>query len=197
MKRFGTILMTGLLALLAAGAETARAAQSPAQTPQQQQNQVQQLIADVYVTRFNNSVGLNDEQFLKVASFVRQFIQMRFRVANQRSILSQRRSQLLEQPEPPEAEVRQLSDDTAQLERQAGNMESNFVAKVRAELTPRQVLLINEFNRRFFDEDLPKLIESVRAEVAASGRRPAANGARNNRNAPLAPGDAFRGGQKR
>jgi hypothetical protein len=207
MKRFGTILMTGLLAILGttgiaeAGPrqrQQERLAQQqqnqPVNQQQQQQNQVQQLIADVYVNRFQSTVGLSEEQFLKVGGFIRQFIQMRFRVANQRNMLNQRRTQLLEQADPSEAEVRQLSDETAQLERTVGNMETTFIAKIQAELTNRQILLVRTFNMQFFEEDLPRLIERVRADVAERGRppRPNANGARNNRNAPV-PADTFRG----
>jgi len=211
MKRLGIILMTALLTIPAmagigvAGPRQQRQLQrqeAKAQqlTPEQQQNRVQQLIADVYVNRFQNGVGLSDEQFLKVGTFIRQFIQMRFRIANQRNTLNQRRTQLLEQPDPSETEVRQLSDDTAQFERTVGNMESVFLSKIQAELTPRQILMVPTFNKRFFEEDLPKLIETARAEFAARGQappvRPNANAARNTKSNAQAPADAFRGGKK-
>jgi len=201
MKRFGAMIVMGFLALsVASGIAEAgpRQQRNQAQTPQQQQNQVQQLIELVYVNRFQNTVGLSDEQFLKVGTFIRQFIQMRFRIANQRNALIQRRTQLLEQADPPEADVRQLGEDTAQLERTVGNMESNFIAKIQAELTPRQILLVRTFNARFIEEELPRLIETVRAEVGARGRgqaaRPNANGAR--RNNALTPADSLPAGKK-
>jgi hypothetical protein len=201
-KRFGILLITGLLAIPAltgiakAGPRQqqqrpAQAQQNQVQNQQQQQNRVQQLIADVYVNKFQNTLGLSDEQFLRVGTSIRQFIQTQFRVANQRNILNQRRTQLLEQTDPPEAEVRQLSEDTAQLQRTVGNMETNFVARIQAELTNRQILLVRDFNSRFFEEELPKLIETVRAEVEARGRttRPNANRQQNN---PSLPGNALR-----
>lgn len=195
MKRFGAMILLGFLAMpVASGIAEAgpRQQRNQAQTPQQQQNQLQQLITDVYVNRFQNTVGLSDEQFIKVGMFIRQFIQQRFRVANQRNVLNQRRAQLLEQADPPEEDVRQLGEDTAQLERQVGNMESNFIAKIQAELTPRQRLLVRTFNARFIEEELPRLIETVRAEIGARGQgqavRPNANGAR--RNNALTPADS-------
>jgi len=207
MRRLGTIVVMGFLALPVASViaeagprqqrlEQQQQKQAP-NPQQQQQNQVQQLIADVYVNKFQSTVGLTDEQFLKVGTFIRNFIQMRFRVANQRNLLNQRRTQLLEQPDPPEAEVRQLGEDTAQLDRTVGNMETNFIAKIQAELTPRQRLLVPTFNARFFEEELPRLIETVRAEVGArQGQvvRPNANGARKNN--AQAPVDSFRGGKR-
>jgi hypothetical protein len=203
MKRFGTVLMMGFLAIPAltgiaeAGPRQqqqrlAQAQQNQGLNQQQQkQNQVQQLIADIYVNRFQNTLGLSDEQFLRVGTFIRQFIQQRFRAANQRNILNQRRTQLLEQTDPPEAEVRQLSQDTAQFERNVGNMESTFISKIQAELTPRQILLVRDFNSRFIEEELPKLIESVRAEVEARGQGPRANTNRQQNNQAL-PGSTLR-----
>jgi hypothetical protein len=70
--------------------------------------------------------------------------------------------------------------------------------KIRADLTETQRTLFYVFNRKFFAEKLPGLIERARAQTgtqAAPQTRPAANPNRQNQNGPNR-GEAFREQQK-
>jgi hypothetical protein len=158
---------------------------------QNQNNRAQQLIMDFYLSSFRSTVGLNEDQFLKVRPDVRQFIQNRFRVATQRSQLNQRLTELLSQANPSESEVQQLQEDLAQLELTAGRAQNNLINRVRPVLTARQVLMVLDYNKSFFEEQLPRLLERAREENAARGQAPQQTGPNNNKNkAPV--GDSFR-----
>jgi len=196
MKRAGLVLASLVLWGSAAIAQpaTQQRRQAAAQAdPAVRQDRALQLIADVYVTQFQSTVGLNEEQYLRVGMPVRQFVLSRFRVANQRAALNQRRAELLALSDPSQAEVQKLSDDIAQFERRASNTENDFITRIRSELSPRQVLLVLEFNKSFFQEKLPQLLERARAEAASRGQtarpnRPNANRGKN----PAPPVESFR-----
>ncbi len=193
MTRRPALVLVGVLAI-AVGVAEAKASQraDPPAQQNQQQNQIQQLIADVYVNQFQSTVGLSEDQFLKVGTYIRNFIFLRFRIANQRDALNQRRARLLEQTDPSEADVRQLSEEMAQFDRTVGNQENQFIAKIQAELTPRQLLLVRPFNATFFEERLPRLIERARAQAAARGKTPGRpNGNPARRRDAQTPADAF------
>ena len=154
-----------------------------------------QLISDVYVANFRSTIEMSDDQYLKIGNFLREFIRNRFRVANQRVLLNQRRTELLGQSDPSEAEVQRLGNDLAQLERNAANFENNFQTRIATELSPKQVLLVMQFNKTFFEQRLPQLLERARAEAQTRGQqaqpiRPNANKNKNKTTAPA--GDTFR-----
>jgi hypothetical protein len=155
----------------------------------ERQNQVQQLIMDLYVSQFQAEVQLSEDQFLRIGTFVRQFIQMRFRAANLKQNLDQRLNELLSQKDPSENEVQRLTEEKFQFERNVANSENNLLTRIRPELTARQVTLVFAFNKMFFEERLPQLLERARASVAPRGQPPAQRP--NNRDAAR-PGDAFR-----
>src|SRR5262245_12348173 len=140
------------------------------QAPQNQLQQIQQSLADLYLSDFRSQIELNEDQFLNAAPIIRQFIQMRFRAANRRENLNQRLNRLLSQSNPSEAQVQQLIDEKAQLESQSAGMEVWFVNTLRPHLTTRQVPRVLDFNRTFFNERLPDLINRAREMAAVNSR---------------------------
>jgi len=164
MRRlFMAIAIAGLLTM------SALAQVTDVSPEQKQAQQIQQRIAELYVSDFRNEVQLTDDQFLKLGPNIRQFIMNRFKNAERRRDLTQQREQLLGQPNPSDADVQKLNEDTAQFERQSAMAEANFLGRIRSELTPRQQLLIPQFNRKFFDERLPDLLRRAR-ELAGPPR---------------------------
>lgn len=162
---------------------------------QNQNNRAQQLIIDVYLQNFRKEIDLSEDQWLKVGVPIRNFIQTRFRVANQRVQLHQRLADLLTQANPSETEVRQLKDDLAQLEQTASRAQNNLLNRLGADLSPKlsplQELKVMDFNKTFFEEQLPRLLERVREEAAARGQAP--QQARPNANKNKAPAvESFR-----
>jgi hypothetical protein len=162
---------------------------------QNQNNRAQQLIIDVYLQNFRREIDLSEDQWLKVGQPIRNFIQTRFRVANQRAQLNQRLMELVSQANPSETEVRQLKEDLAQLELTASRAQNNLLNRLSADLSPKlsplQEVKVIAFNTTFFEEQLPRLLERVREEVAARGQAPQQQ--RPNANKNKAPAtDSFR-----
>jgi hypothetical protein len=163
-----------------------------------QMQQVRQGIVDLYLSDFRREVELTEEQFLKLNPLIREFIQERFRRANQRQQLKQRQDHLLSQRNPGEADVQRLSEDQERFESETATLENRFVAGMRSDLTARQALLVRRFNRTFFEEKLPGLIERARVAAAEATRgqqqRPAATrgGNPNRRKEPARSGNALR-----
>jgi hypothetical protein len=178
-----------------------------------QAQQLRQQITDLYLSDFKNEVELTDDQFLKLNMPLRQFMRTRFQAPADRQALNQRLDQLLSQPNPSEADVQKLTEEIAKHDREVGTVDARFLARFGSELSPRQQLLLQQFNRRFFNEKLPGLISQARernaAAAAARGQkqRPAAGAAKQNPprpnatrpNAPVRPenGNALRGGTNR
>jgi hypothetical protein len=201
MKRLYAIaIVLGLLSVPAFGQaiqpETDQRAAAAGSDPAQLR-QLQQRITSLYLSDFRNSVELTEEQFIQLEPVIRQFIQMRFERANQRELLKQRQEFLLNQTEPSDGDVKQLAEDQANFERQTANQESRFIERLRsaAELSPRQALLVPRFNRAFFDERLPQIIERAREAAAAPRGQPqrpaAARGNANRGREPARSGNAF------
>ena len=140
--------------------------------PENQARQLQQLIVDFYLSDFRREVTLSDDQFLALAPEIRRFMQMRFRVANQRRMLLERQNQMLKQPSLSDAEVRRLTEQQAQLDAEAGTLETRLIRRLRGQLTDRQILLVRPFNMRFFNETLPGLVERARDRATTRGQRP-------------------------
>jgi hypothetical protein len=172
-----------------------------------QAQQIQEQIIDLYLSDFKNEVELTDEQFLKLNMPLRRFMRMRFQAPQRRQELNQRLDQLLSQPNPSEADVQNLTEEIAKHDREVGTMDARFLANFGSELLPRQRLLLQQFNRKFFNEKLPGLISQARERNAAAGQgqrqRPAAGAAaKQNATRPNAParqgnGNALRGGANR
>ena len=166
-----------------------------------QAQRIQEQITDLYLSDFKNEVGLTDEQFLKLNLPLRNFMQMRFRAPARRQALNQRLTELLNQPNPPEPEVQKLTEEIAQFDRQVGTQEARFLERFGPELSVRQRGQLLQFNRKFFNEKLPGLINQARERNAAAARdqkqRPAAGAAAKQNqgrpNAPARSGNALRG----
>ena len=172
MKALGVLVLVFLMSLplwAAPGLQEKQAAPRPAAQANRAQ-QIQNRIADLYLSDFRNALELTDEQFLKLGPIARRFIQMRFQAANQRERINQRLDQLLSQPDPSDEDVRQLSDEKERFERNAGNLEGRLVANVRADLTARQIARIYDLNRKFFEEKLPRLLEQARSQINPQAR---------------------------
>jgi hypothetical protein len=211
MKRFGLLFtLAGLFALPALAEKTAaepqqavrpnvRAAQQqqsvPPQRPnaqQQLQNQIRVTISDYYKRKFQEAVELSDEQFIKMSFFIQSFIDMRFNAAMRRDAINQRLEQLQGQPNPSESDVEELILQKTIVDNNFGNMENQFLNKIRPDLKPGQAVRVLTFNRKFFDEDLPGLIEQVRATTQQRLQEPP-NQRLNN---PNRPGNALRGNRQ-
>jgi hypothetical protein len=200
------VVLTGLFALpgLAQGQAArplARAGQGQQQNEparpnvqQRQQNQLRQSITNLYLTNFRTEVRLTEDQFLKIERFIQQFIQNRFMVAIERDAVNQELDQLLNQANPSSEAVDAAIAKKTRIDRAFVNMEPTFMEKIRADLTDTQRTLFYIFNRNFFDEKLPGLIERAKAQTGTQAPSPVARPNPNrpqNQNGPNR-GDAFR-----
>ena len=135
MKRVGLILiLMGVLALPALSAEVEPRPQQQPQRPNvqaQQQNQIQQLVADIYVGDFRQALDLNEDQFLKVNMLIRRFITMKFSMAARSLAIAQQLDRLSSLPNPSEEEVQALVMEKTTVDKNMGNMESMLLAKIR------------------------------------------------------------------
>ncbi len=179
MKRLCLIVVISGVLTVPAFAQTAAQEEVPpeapveqAPLPENQARQLQQRIVDFYLSDFRREVELSDDQFLALAPEIRRFMQMRFRVANQRRALLERQNQMLKQPVLSEAEVQRLTEQQAQLDAEEGTLETRLIRRLRAQLTDRQILLVRPFNMRFFGETLPGLLERARDRSTLRGQRP-------------------------
>lgn len=179
MKRLCLIVVISGVLTVPAFAQTAAQEEVPpeapveqAPLPENQARQLQQRIVDFYLSDFRREVELSDDQFLALAPEIRRFMQMRFRVANQRRALLERQNQMLKQPVLSEAEVQRLTEQQAQLDAEEGTLETRLIRRLRAQLTDRQILLVRPFNMRFFGETLPGLLERARDRATLRGQRP-------------------------
>lgn len=204
-RAFIAAVLTGFLRV-SAFAQVDPAEPPPSERPNArpeaaQAQRIQEQITDLYISDFKNEVGLTDEQFLNLNMPLRRFMRMRFQAPARRQELNRQLEQLLSQPNPSETDVQKLTEDIAKHDRDVGTMEARFLANFGSELLPRQRLLLQQFNRRFFNEKLPGLINQARERNAAAARdqkqRPAAGAAAKQNqvrpNAPARPGNALRG----
>ena len=187
MSRLGVITIIILLSVPAfaqqagprdlAGQETA---------PDQPQVQLQRSLVQLYLADLRNELGLSDEQFVKSGPVIQQFIQMRFRIANQRKVLGERQAQLLTEPNASQDDFEKLNAELTQLDNDTATWETRFARRLQGqlanqELSQRQLSQLREFNRRFLNEKLPTLVEQMREnQVKNQQQRPA--GARANQN---------------
>lgn len=182
MKRLFIIAaVLGLLPIAAFAQDAVQEGEQPDQaveqtqaqpTPQGQlQQQIQGRIADLYLSSFREEVELTDEQVLKLSPDIRQFIQGSFRLANRRRVLNERQAQLLSQPNPSRTDVQMLNEQRARMETEAATLESRFLRRHEADLSERQMLLVSVFNRKFFNERLPRLLDQARAAAGNRGLR--------------------------
>jgi hypothetical protein len=179
MKRLCLIVVISGVLNVPAFAQTAAQGDVPREAPveqtplpENQARQLQQRIVDFYLSDFRREVELSDDQFLALAPEIRRFMQMSFRVANQRRALRERQNQMLKQPVLSEAEVQRLTEQQAQLDAEAGTLETRLIRRLQAQLTDRQILLVRPFNMRFFNETLPRLVERARDRATLRGQRP-------------------------
>jgi hypothetical protein len=194
MSRLGVFVIVLFLTTSAFAQEAGpRDLEGQAGAIEQPQAQLQRSVIMLYLSDLRNEVGLTEDQFLKAEPVIREFIQRRFRNANQRNNLEKRQGQLLNQPDASPAELQKLNEDFIQLDRQAGNWDTQFVNRLQGELSNRelslrQIVLLRDFNKRFFNEKLPTLVERIRSENVVKGQqqqqRPAAARADQNRKNP-------------
>jgi hypothetical protein len=192
MKRLGVFVIILFLTTSAFAQQVGpRELSGQAGAVEQPQAQLQRSIIVLYLSDLRNELELTEEQFLKAEPVIRQFIQMRFKNANQRKSLDERQGQLLNEPNASPADLQKLNEDLTVFERQTANWDGQFIKRLQGELSnqelsERQILLLRGFNRRFFNEKLPTLVERARAENVAKGQqqRPAAARANQNRKNP-------------
>ena len=180
-------------------------AQQPQQPPnleQQRQNQMRVAIASYYQKKLVEAVGLTDEQVIKLGFFIQSYIDMRFNAAMRRENIIQRLEQLKRQPNPSAELEEELILEKSKLDRNFGNMEGQFIDKIRPDLKTGQAALILSFNQKFFDEDLQGLIDQVRVNVQQRLQEPPPNrpnqqqNKENKQNNPGRTGNALTPGRK-
>ena len=147
-------------------------------------------IANFYISEFRKEVQLTDDQFIRINSFIQQFINMRFRAAMARENLSQRIEQLRSQPSPSVDDIAALTIEKATVDGTYAKLEPDFLGKIRADIRGNQVLLVLAFNEKFFEKQLPNLLQQARAVAAQRGQNPARPNLNNPRN--QIPTEAFR-----
>src|SRR5262245_5751440 len=173
MKRLLMIVtVAGFLSISASAQVTPAEIQTAdlTQSDTAQTQQLQQRITDLYLSDFRNEVQLSDEQFLKLNGGIRNFMQNQFQAARRRQALKQQLDQLMSQPNPSETDVQRLIEARNQFERESATMETRFLNRMGAELSPGQQLRVMEFNRRFMNEKLPDLVQRARERAINPAR---------------------------
>lgn len=173
----------------------------PSETLDQSQIQLQRSVTQLYIFRLQSEVGLTDEQFVKSRQIIHNFIGLRFRIANTRKNLDERQTQLLSRPNASDADIQRLNEDASRLDADTATWEGRLVQRLQAELgadyqlSERQILALRNYNRKFFNERLPSLVEQMRAGAPPKGQqRPAnARGNQPSKNQSTLPANTLRG----
>ena len=198
MKRTGAILLTVLLLSgMALAQEGPRNIEGNAALDKNQA-QLAKSIAALYLADLKRDAELSDEQFIAAQPVVLNFIQQRFRNANQRKNLDERQELLHNQSDASAADLQQVNEQLTKVDNESATWETRFLRRVQdvlssRGLSPRQVALFRSFNRKFFNDRLPTLMEQARnTDRPAAGAR-----ANQNRNQGVQPrqgaGNALRG----
>jgi len=205
MKRIGAIVITLFVASSAFAQQAGpRNLSGQGETLEQSQNELQRSVIELYVFNLRNEVGLSEEQFLKAAPVIQRFIRMRFQNANQRKNLFERQEQLLSEPNASDADIQKVNQEVNRLDEETATWNGRMLRNLQAaladrQLSDRQISALQSFNRRFFNEKLPTVLEQMRANNAAvkaqQQQRPNAAGRSNppNRKDPAAPANGLRG----
>jgi hypothetical protein len=178
MNRFGAILVMLLCSSSAFAQAGPRDLAGQNETLEQPQGQLRRSVTTLYIFSLKDEVGLTDEQFMKALPTIQNFIRMRFENANTKKTLDERQNQLLRQPDASEADIQKLNEEVTKLEGETGTWEGRMVRKLQAELgdrqlSDRQILALRSYNRKFFNERLPTLLEQMRAgNTPPRGQRP-------------------------
>jgi hypothetical protein len=162
--------------------------------------QVLNIVADVYISRFRTEVGLSDEQFIDLSMILREMVRRRFMLAQRRDELIKQQEQMIGQ-NTSEEEYRQLKRQLDDVENQLNNIPRNFfVNRIEPRLTRNQSLLAQQFNRKF-EQDLKGYIERAveaqrkQMQQQQERQRQQQNNATARPNAQRGAQDAFRGQQ--
>jgi len=202
MNRFGAILALLLLSLPAFAQEGPRSLAGPTDTVDDSQAQLQKSVTQLYFSGLQNKLGLTDGQFLRSRQAIQNFIGMRFRNANQRKNLDERQEQILKQLNASEADIQKLNEDESKLAGEIATWETRLIRKLQndlgadQQLSERQILALRTYNKEFFTERLPNLLEQVRAgnlPLKGQQRPPVARGNQNQRGQAAAPANTLRG----
>jgi hypothetical protein len=209
MNRFGAILVMLLFsypAFARQGGPRNLAGQTDAvEQPQPQaQAPLERSVAQLYLSLIRNDVELTDEQFLRAAPVIQQFIRQKFANASQKNALDERQKQLLSQPNASEADFQKLNEEATRLNGETSTWEGrmarrlqNAMGNPQLQLSERQLAALSSFNKWFFTEKLPTVVEQARVNAGGVKRqqqRPAAAGRPNqNRKDQTQPGDTLRG----
>jgi hypothetical protein len=125
---------------------------------------------------------------------------MRFRFANTRKTLDERQAQLLSQPNASNADIQKLNEEVSKLDADTATWEGRLVQRLQTELggeyqlSERQILALRTYNRRFFNERLPNVLEQMRAGAAPRGQqRSGARGNQPSKNQSTLPANTLRG----
>ena len=201
MKRIGMIvILIAAMAGMAFAQAGPRDLTGPENVQQQKQAQapLQQSIIALYLSDFRREVELTEDQFINVVPIVRNFIQQRFRIANERQSLDDRKSKLLSQPNPSPTELQELNNLLTKQGSASGSWKTRFMLQLQPHLTDLQRVRAYDFDDRFMSEKLPALVEKFRADNAAArgAQSKPAMRANPNRGETLKPGspvDTLRG----
>jgi hypothetical protein len=200
MKRLGGLAIILLLSAPAFARQGGpRDLAGKGETLDQSQVQLQRSVTQLYIFRLQSEVGLSDEQFVRSRQIIQNFIGMRFRMANTKKTLEERQVQLLSQPNASDADIKKLNEDVSRLDAETGTWEGRLVQRLQTELggdyqlSDRQILALRTYNKRFFNERLPNLVEQMRAGAPPRGQqRPNARG-NQPPNQPTLPANTLRG----
>jgi hypothetical protein len=178
MNRFGTILVILLLSSSAFAQQSGprNLAGRTDATEQEPQTQLQSSVIQLYIFNLKNEVGLTEEQFIKARPVIQRFIRMRFQNATQRKTLDERQMALLGRPDASEADLQKLNAEVAKLDGQTGSWEGRMIQNLQAELadrllSERQIAALRTYNRKFFTERLPGVLEQMRANPPPKARQ--------------------------
>jgi len=199
MNRFGAILVMLLCSASAFAQAGPRDLAGQTEALEQPQGQLRRSVTQLYIFSLKDEVGLTDEQFARAMHIIQNFIRMRFENANTRKTLDERQNQLLRQPDASEADIQKLNEEVTKLQAETGTWEGRMVRRLQAELgdhqlSDRQILALRSYNRKFFNERLPTLVDQMRAgNTPPRGQRPGARGNPPPNNQTTLPANTLRG----
>jgi len=168
------LLAISLAVSLAAVPLVAQTRQNGPQVDPQTQirNQMRNRIASYYTVKLRGAVALSDEQVFKLSLFIQNFINNRFNAVLRRAEIMQKLAEVRSRPNASAEIEEELLLEKFQVDTNLGNMEKNFIEKIKSDLKPGQAAAILKFNQEFFDRELPKLIDQARE---AAQTRPNSN----------------------
>jgi hypothetical protein len=190
MNRIGILALTLLLANSAFAQQGGpRDLAGPSDTAEKQQGQLQRSITNFYFVNLKNEVELTDDQIVKAQGIIANFIRMRFQNATQRTALDGRQKELLSRPDASQADFQKLNEEVAKLASDNGTWETRLVNRLQTalgdqQLSDRQITALRNYNRTFFEERLPMLVDRARGNLPPRGQQQRGTGTAGRPNQP-------------